>query len=78
MSPTESRQHKESTAGEPLPGEVMANATLAAEASSEADTTPTSEANAQRVPSSGGEGAIWLRCRVRQGRLGTGESSTRG
>lgn len=77
MTPTGSDKHRESTAGEPISAEVIRNVPLIQSTSVKADTSAPPSGKEQRVPSSGGEGNIWLRCRVRQGRLGSGESSTR-
>ena len=78
MSPTENSRPKDSTAGEPLSEEVIRNAPLVPDASSKPDSSTPSGGEVQRVPSSGGAGTILLKCRVRQGRLGRDESSTRG
>ena len=78
MSPTANRQHEQSTACDPVSQELVQNRSLTPEISSKADTSISSGVKAPSVPSSIGEGSIWLRCRVRQGRLGSMESSTQG
>ena len=77
MAPTENRPD-DSTAGELASPELVNNSSLVRGISPKADTSSPSGGKVASVPSTAGDGSVWLKCRVRQGRLGSSDSSTEG
>ncbi len=78
MSPTESSQQEDLTAAKGSAPEATCSARQVSAQPPTADTAMQIADKAARVPSSATGRPIWLRCRVRQGRLRISESSTQG
>ena len=76
MAPTKNQQSECTTAGESASEQALKEAQLVPEEQGNGDTSSPDDTGGSSVPSAAGSGSVWLRCRVRQGSLGSCESST--